>query len=92
MGKPRKVQMQDEVIACLLELSPDMWNSRCAHGECKCCGWNHQVDLQRKAEIKRHGLTKGKDGKRRLIVKKERETVERNKVAEVKGSGMNAEA
>ena len=72
MANPRKVQKEDQVITCLLELSPEMWNSRCHESECASCGWNHKVDLQRKREIKKHGLSKGEDGKRRLVVRKGR--------------------
>lgn len=42
----------------------------CHKGECASCGWNASVDRARKWYIRRFGLTKGKNGISRLIIKK----------------------
>lgn len=60
-----------EPIPCMLELSPGS-GEKCRPGECKSCGWNHKVHTQRMNEIRMQGLTKCRDGKRRLIVRKEK--------------------
>lgn len=42
----------------------------CTEYECARCGWNVNVERARKWYIQRFGLTKGKDGLSRLIIKK----------------------
>ena len=61
-----------EPIPCLLELSPNAKQSKCRPGECRTCGWNNAVDMQRKMQIRQHGMTKDENGKRRLVVRKEK--------------------
>lgn len=55
-----------------MDLSPGS-GEKCYPGECKGCGWNASVDARRKEQIRKKGLTKGEDGKRRLVLKKERD-------------------
>ena len=42
----------------------------CHECDCSSCGWNVEVDRARKWYIRRFGLKKGKDGLRRLIIRK----------------------
>ena len=60
-----------EPIPCVLELSPGS-GGKCRPGECKSCGWNNAVDMQRKLQIRQRGMTKDENGIRRLIVRKEK--------------------
>lgn len=66
----RTKQKQDKGL-CRLDLSPGS-GEKCYPGECRKCGWNASVEFRRKEQIRKNGLTKCRDGKRRLILRKEK--------------------
>lgn len=53
---------------CLLDFGPKNKPEKCNKGECKTCGWEKSERERRKKHVEKHGLTKCKDGLRRLIV------------------------
>lgn len=59
---------------CSLELR----SANCNEKDCDTCGWNPDVAEARNAVIAANGLTKGPDGLRRLIIKKEGEIDDSN--------------
>ena len=64
---------EENLNVCTLELAPGYKRAGkivCTESECARCGWNADVDKARKWYIRRFGLKTGKDGLRRLIIKK----------------------
>lgn len=58
--------MSENANACTLP-----YRSHHCREACRICGWNPEVVKERNAEIKAKGLTRGPDGLRRLVIKKE---------------------
>ena len=55
---------------CLIQNSPDRDNE-CAKSNCETCGWHRDVSERRMRQLRESGLTRGKDGLSRLIVRRE---------------------
>lgn len=45
---------------------------RCSQSSCRTCGWNAQIDFDLRQYLRGHGLTKGRDGLKRLVRRKKR--------------------
>lgn len=51
----------------------EMMEQGCSYSECRHCGFNKNVHRYRKEMIAKYGLTKGKDGLWRFIIKRWRD-------------------